>query len=72
MFYKDEGMGAYSRLQEKEFAMERQHGFAAIKHQSFVSTGYFDEVQMTVTGGRASTAAPAGSTEEARFEQGKK
>lgn len=66
--YKDEGMGAYSRLQEKEFEMEREHGFTAIKHQSFVGAGYFDEVQMTVTGGRASTGALAGSTEEAQFE----
>ncbi|MCP5097936.1 MAG: isocitrate lyase [Chloroflexi bacterium] len=65
--YKDDGMAAYSRLQEKEFAME-EDGFRAIKHQSFVGAGYFDEVQSTVSGGLASTAALKGSTEEAQFE----
>jgi isocitrate lyase len=65
--YKDEGMAAYSRLQEKEFSME-EDGFRAIKHQSFVGAGYFDEVQTTVSGGLSSTAALKGSTEEAQFE----
>lgn len=66
--YRDAGMAAYSRLQEKEFEMERTLGFTAVKHQSFVGAGYFDEVQMTVTGGLASTVALHGSTEEAQFE----
>lgn len=66
--YRDGGMAAYSRLQEKEFELERTLGFTAVKHQSFVGAGYFDEVQMTVTGGLASTAALHGSTEEAQFE----
>lgn len=66
--YKDEGMAAYSRLQEREFAMEEQ-GFRAIKHQSFVGAGYFDEVQLAVSGGTASTAAMKGSTEEAQFDE---
>lgn len=65
--YKSEGMAAYTRLQEKEFAMEKEHGFTAVKHQSFVGAGYFDEVQLTVTSGTASTTALAGSTEEAQF-----
>ena len=65
--YKAEGMAAYSRFQEKEFAMQKE-GFRAIKHQSFVGAGYFDEVQLTVSGGLASTAALKGSTEEAQFE----
>lgn len=65
--YRDQGMAAYSRLQEKEFELERTLNFSAVKHQSFVGAGYFDEVQMTVTGGLASTAALAGSTEEAQF-----
>lgn len=64
--YKDGGMAAYSQLQEREFALEPQ-GFRAIKHQSFVGAGYFDEVQLAVTSGRASTAAMKGSTEEAQF-----
>jgi isocitrate lyase len=66
--YRDEGMAAYSRFQEKEFAMERELGFTAVKHQSFVGAGYFDEVQMVVTGGTASTTAMHGSTEEEQFE----
>ncbi len=65
--YKDEGMAAYSRLQEREFELEEQ-GFRAIKHQSFVGAGYFDEVQLMVSNGMASTAALKGSTEEAQFE----
>lgn len=65
--YRDQGMAAYSRLQEKEFEMERTLNFSAVKHQSFVGAGYFDEVQMTVTGGLTSTVALAGSTEEAQF-----
>ena len=66
--YKEEGMAGYSRLQEKEFDLEASHGYRAIKHQSFVGAGYFDEVQLTVSGGQASTAALKGSTEEAQFE----
>jgi isocitrate lyase len=65
--YRNEGMAAFTRLQEKEFAMEKESGFSAVKHQSFVGAGYFDEVQLTITGGTASTTALAGSTEEAQF-----
>jgi isocitrate lyase len=65
--YKDEGMLAYSRLQEREFEMEKKHGYRAVKHQSFVGAGYFDEVQIAVTGEGVSTTALKGSTEEAQF-----
>ena len=65
--YRDEGMTAFSRLQEREFAME-QEGFTAVRHQSFVGAGYFDAVQLAVTGGTASTTAMHGSTEEAQFQ----
>ncbi len=65
--YRDEGMAAYTRLQEREFAMEKEFGFSAVKHQSFVGVNYFDEVQLTITGGTASTTAMLGSTEEAQF-----
>lgn len=65
--YKYRGMAAYSKLQEKEFELEREAGFTAVKHQSFVGAGYFDEVQTIVTGGLASTKALAGSTEEEQF-----
>ena len=65
--YNKEGMAAYSRLQEHEFALEKQHGYSAVKHQRFVGVGYFDEVQMTISGGEASTTALKGSTEEEQF-----
>jgi isocitrate lyase len=65
--YKAEGMAAYSRFQEHEFQMERQLGYSAVKHQSFVGAGYYDEVQMVITGGETSTAALKGSTEEEQF-----
>ncbi len=66
--YKDRGMAAYSRLQEKEFARESEHGYGAVKHQRFVGTGYFDEVQKVITAGQASTVALRGSTEQEQFE----
>jgi isocitrate lyase len=66
--YKAEGMAAYSRLQEHEFRLERDLGYSAVKHQSFVGAGYYDEVQMVITGGEAATAALKGSTEEEQFD----
>ena len=65
--YKRHGMSAYSHLQEAEFESEREHQYAAAKHQRFVGTGYFDEVQNVITGGSASTTALAGSTEAEQF-----
>ena len=65
--YKQSGMSAYCRLQEKEFASEEQAGYAAVKHQRFVGTGYFDAVQQAVAGGTSSTIALEGSTESAQF-----
>ena len=67
--YKTEGMSAYSRLQEHEFELERTHGYGAVKHQSFVGAGYFDDVQMVISSGHASTVAMHGSTEEEQFEE---
>ncbi|QIX60696.1 isocitrate lyase [Hymenobacter sp. BT18] len=64
--YRDRGMAGYSELQEREFALQKQ-GFKAVKHQAFVGTGYFDEVQNVVSAGRASTGALVGSTEAAQF-----
>jgi isocitrate lyase len=60
------GMSAYSRLQQREFAAERQ-GYTAVKHQKEVGAGFFDELIMTVTGGESSTTALSGSTEEQQF-----
>ena len=64
--YKTEGMYAYSKMQEQEFADEK-HGFRAAKHQSFVGAGYFDAVQNTIMHGLSSTTAMDGSTEEEQF-----
>ena len=64
--YKEEGMYAYSKLQEQEFSDE-QHGFRAAKHQSFVGAGYFDAIQNTIMSGLSSTTAMDGSTEEEQF-----
>jgi isocitrate lyase len=67
--YNLEGMAAYSRFQQYEFDLEHRYGYTAIKHQSFVGAGYFDEVQMVATQGQASTAALKGSTEEEQFQE---
>ncbi|MDX1990811.1 MAG: isocitrate lyase [bacterium] len=65
--YRDEGMTAYARLQDAEFESERNFGYRAVKHQSFVGTGYFDALQEIITGGETSTVALHGSTEEEQF-----
>jgi len=65
--YKLAGMTAYSRLQEKEFSRETQFGYEAVKHQRFVGTGYFDQVQQVISGGLTSTMALTGSTEAEQF-----
>jgi isocitrate lyase len=67
--YRDQGMAAYSKLQEREFELERDHGYRAVKHQSFVGAGYFDDVTQVISGGKASTTAMAGSTEEEQFQE---
>ena len=64
--YREEGMTAYSRLQQAEFASEK-NGYTATKHQREVGTGYFDEVARIIGGGDASTIALEGSTEAAQF-----
>ncbi|MDZ4675971.1 MAG: isocitrate lyase [Oligoflexia bacterium] len=64
--YKEEGMPAYVRLQNKEFASEKL-GYTATRHQREVGTGYFDQVLMTITSGQASTSALSHSTEAEQF-----
>lgn len=64
--YAKEGMPAYVRLQEAEFAMEKD-GYTATKHQREVGTGYFDEVYRAISGGNSSTLAMEGSTETEQF-----
>jgi isocitrate lyase len=63
--YAEEGMPAYVRLQEAEFASEAD-GYTATRHQREVGTGYFDLVTSAITP-QASTVALAGSTESAQF-----
>ncbi len=64
--YKERGMAGYSELQEREFALQ-PYGFKAVKHQTFVGTGYFDAVQNTIQQGNSSTVALKDSTETAQF-----
>ncbi len=64
--YREEGMTAYSRMQQSELAAE-EHGYTATKHQHEVGTGYFDEVMKVISNGQSSTTALAGSTEAAQF-----
>lgn len=65
--YRNLGMTAFTKLQELEFELEKEFGFKAVKHQTFVGTGYFDKVQMTITSGHSATTALTGSTEEEQF-----
>jgi isocitrate lyase len=65
--YAQEGMSAYVKLQEHEFALEEQ-GYTATRHQREVGAGYFDAVLEAITGGESSTLALKGSTEEAQFD----
>jgi len=65
--YRDDGMTAYSALQQREFELEKDHGFRAVKHQSFVGAGYFDAVNQAVMAGQSSTTAMEGSTETEQF-----
>jgi isocitrate lyase len=67
--YKERGMAAYSELQQAEFAAEPA-GYTATRHQREVGVGYFDAVATTISGGRSSTTAFAGSTEQDQFHDG--
>jgi isocitrate lyase len=64
--YRAEGMTAYSRLQQAEFAAE-ERGYSATRHQREVGTGYFDQVAQVISAGAASTLALAESTEAQQF-----
>jgi isocitrate lyase len=65
--YARDGMSAYARLQEQEFACASRDGYSAVRHQRFVGTGYFDAVQQAISGGESATTALGGSTENAQF-----
>jgi isocitrate lyase len=64
--YSSRGMGAYSELQQREFAAA-DAGFTAVRHQREVGTSYFDAVSVAISGGKSSTTAMAGSTETEQF-----
>ena len=66
--YNESQMTAYVKLQEAEFASEKD-GYTATKHQREVGTGYFDTVTQVIQGGTSSTTALTGSTEEEQFEK---
>jgi isocitrate lyase len=65
--YDADGMLAYSKLQQREFA-RADEGYGAVRHQRFVGTGYFDLVSNTISSGETSINAMEGSTEEEQFE----
>jgi isocitrate lyase len=62
--YKSRQMAAYTELQEEEF-QEEKAGYRAIKHQSFVGAGYFDQIAQIC--GQSATTALKHSTEEEQF-----
>ncbi|HEV8097291.1 MAG TPA: isocitrate lyase [Burkholderiales bacterium] len=69
--YARNHMTAFVELQQKEFAAAEK-GFTAVKHQREVGTNYFDAVTQVVSGGKASTTALHGSTEDEQFFDEKK
>ena len=59
--YRDRGMGAYSDLQEREFAAS-ERGYTAVKHQREVGTGYFDSVSQVISGSSAGSSSSIASS----------
>ncbi|HVB32744.1 MAG TPA: isocitrate lyase [Patescibacteria group bacterium] len=64
--YKTNGMAAYSKLQQAEFALAETGGYEAVRHQRFVGAGYFDQITELLDGS-SSRKALSGSTEEDQF-----
>jgi len=69
--YRQNGMTAYSRLQQAEFSAVSK-GYEAVRHQEFVGTGYFDAVTQIATQGASSTLSMHGSTEAEQFRSRRK
>ena len=65
--YRDEAMTAYSRLQDREFELQKSAGYGAVTHQKFVGTGWFDALQEVISGGQSATTALGESTEKQQF-----
>src|SRR5262249_25513641 len=66
--YRESGMSAYSKLQDREFELASSQGYAAVRHQSFVGTGWFDALQEVISGGESATRALEDSTEKQHFQ----
>jgi len=66
--YRQTGMLAYSQLQQREFHVAENCGYEAVRHQRFVGTAYFDQIATVISGGKTSTCALPGSTEQEQFE----
>ena len=64
--YRDNGMTAYTKIQEDEFN-QGKFGFTAHKHQREVGVSYYDAIAMAVSGGNSSVTAFKGSTEDEQF-----
>ena len=64
--YKQQGMKAYSKLQQLEFESEKD-GYTATKHQREVGTSYFDAISNAISSGESSTTAMKDSTENEQF-----
>ena len=64
--YKQQGMKAYSKLQQLEFESEKD-GYTATKHQREVGTSYFDAISNAISSGKSSTTAMKDSTENEQF-----
>src|SRR5262249_46829449 len=64
--YKEAGMAAYSRLPELEISREGDR-YRGGKHQAFVGTGDFYNIEQVIAGGHSSTTPLIGSTEEEQF-----
>jgi len=64
--YKQQGMKAYSKLQQLEFESEKD-GYTATKHQREVGTSYFDAISNAISSGESSTMAMKDSTENEQF-----
>jgi len=64
--YAKEGMAAYTRLQNAEFAMQSK-GYTAVKHQQEAGAGYFDELARVISPESAGTLALPDSTEKEQF-----
>lgn len=63
--YANDGMGAYSDLQQLEFSVASRGKFTTVKHQREVGVSYFDAISEAV--GATSTVANRSSTEADQF-----